>query len=244
MPRCYWGWLEWCWILDRSNIQLPSRTIVAISCKSVSLIVRMLSPVWLTPPPPPANQKHGTYNLQSSVYTSALRNHRLAQKYGPVSGEFGHIPPPPNLIFISILSRILSLQTEQMPIVLDVDSLAMVWNVSQQPSIESQHPARRLDTRRGGEMVRWWWDQRRMGRKLRNNFPSGRPKKMSRGPVDHTKKWVELWLAAVSPCRAPIGRLSPLHCLITSPSCWGTHFLYLSNPPSVSFLPILLCLAA
>ena len=26
----------------------------------------------------------------------------------------------------------------------------------------------------------------------------------------------------------------------TSPSCWGTHFLYLSNPPSLSFLPILL----
>ena len=40
-----------------------------------------------------------------------------------------------------------------MPIVLDVDSLAMVWNVSQQPSIESQHPARRLDTRRGGESI-------------------------------------------------------------------------------------------
>ena len=38
----------------------------------------------------------------------------------------------------------------------------------------------------------------------------------------------------------PIGRLSPLPCLLTSPSCWGTHFLYLSNPPSVSFLPILL----
>ena len=54
------------------------------------------------------------------------------------------------------------------------------------------------------------------------------------------KKWVELWLAAVLPCRAPIGRLSPLLCLITSPSCWRTHFLYLSNPPSVSFLPILL----
>ena len=81
-----------------------------------------------------------------------------------------------------------------------------------------------------------------MGRKLRNNFSSGRPKKMSKGPVDQTKKWVELWLAAVSPCRAPIGQLSPLPCLYTSPSCWGTHFLYLSNPPLVSFLPILLCL--
>ena len=46
-----------------------------------------------------------------------------------------------------------------------------------------------------------------------------------------------VWLAAVSPCRAPIGRLSPLHCLFTSPSCWGTHFLYLSN-----LLPIIPCL--
>ena len=34
------------------------------------------------------------------------------------------------------------------------------------------------------------------------------------------------------PCHAPIGRLSPLPCLFTSPSCWGTHFLYLSNPTS------------
>ena len=47
-----------------------------------------------------------------------------------------------------------------------------------------------------------------MGRKLRNNFPSGWSKKLSKSPVDHTKKWVVLWLAAVSPCRAPIGRLS------------------------------------
>ena len=47
----------------------------------------------------------------------------------------------------------------------------------------------------------------RMGTLVRNNFLSGRPKKMSKGPVDHTKKWVELWLAAVLPCRTPIGRL-------------------------------------
>ena len=26
---------------------------------------------------------------------------------------------------------------------------------------------------------------------------------------------------------------------ITSPSCWGTHFLYLSNPPSGNLLPII-----
>ena len=62
--------------------------------------------------------------------------------------------------------------------------------------------------------VKWKW---RMGTMVRNNFLSGRPKKLERvrstkkmrkGPVDQTKKWVELWwLAAVSPCRAPIGRL-------------------------------------
>ena len=55
---------------------------------------------------------------------------------------------------------------------------------------------------------------------------------MSKGPVNHTKKWVDLWLAAVSPWRSSIGRLAPLPCLITSPSCWGTHFLYLSKTPS------------
>ena len=36
-----------------------------------------------------------------------------------------------------------------------------------------------------------------------------------------------------------IGRLSPLHCLFTSPSCWWTHSLYLSNPPSGNLLPII-----
>ena len=48
-----------------------------------------------------------------------------------------------------------------------------------------------------------------------------------------------VWLAAVSPCCAPIGLLYPLHCLFTSPNCWGTHFLYLSNPPSGNLLPII-----
>ena len=79
MPRCYWGWLEWCWIPEQYPVTKQNRLLQS-QCKSVSLIVRMLSPVWLTPPPPPANQKHGTYNLQSSVCTSALRNHSLAQK--------------------------------------------------------------------------------------------------------------------------------------------------------------------
>ena len=46
-----------------------------------------------------------------------------------------------------------------------------------------------------------------------------------------------MWLAAVSPCRAPIGWLPPLPCLFTSPR--GTHFLYLSNPPSGNLLPII-----
>ena len=82
-----------------------------------------------------------------------------------------------------------------------------------------------------------------MGTPVRNNFLSGRQKKMSKGLVDHTKKWVELWLAAVSLCRAPIGWLSPLSCLFTSPSCWGTHFLYLSNPPSGNLRPIIPCIS-
>ena len=46
-----------------------------------------------------------------------------------------------------------------------------------------------------------------------------------------------VWLAALSPCRAPIGQLSPLPCLFTSPSCWGTHFLHLCEPPSHYSLP-------
>ena len=67
-----------------------------------------------------------------------------------------------------------------------------------------------------------------MGRKLRNNFPSGRPKKMSKGPVDHTKKWVELWLAALSPCRTPIGRLHV--CYISQ--LLGDSFSVSQQPPS------------
>ena len=67
---------------------------------------------------------------------------------------------------------------------------------------------------------------------------------MSKGLVDHTKKWVELWLAAVLLCHAPIGQLSPLPCLITSPSCWGTNFLYLSNPHLGTSFPFFHALAA
>ena len=37
----------------------------------------------------------------------------------------------------------------------------------------------------------------------------------------------------------PIG--GELLTTITSPSCWGTHFLYLSNPPSGNLLPIIPC---
>ena len=73
--------------------------------------------------------------------------------------------------------------------------------------------------------------QRRMGRKLRNNFPSGRPKKMSKGPVDHTKKWVELWLAALSPCRTPIGRLHV--CYISQ--LLGDSFSVSQQPPICEF---------
>ena len=37
----------------------------------------------------------------------------------------------------------------------------------------------------------------------------------------------------------PIGE--ELVTTITSPSCWGTHFLYLSNPPPGNLLPIIPC---
>ena len=37
----------------------------------------------------------------------------------------------------------------------------------------------------------------------------------------------------------PIG--GELVTTITSPSCWGTHFLYLSQPPSGNLLPIIPC---
>ena len=40
----------------------------------------------------------------------------------------------------------------------------------------------------------------------------------------------------------PIG--GELVTTITSPSCWGTHFLYLSNPPSGNLLPIIPCACA
>ena len=40
------------------------------------------------------------------------------------------------------------------------------------------------------------------------------------------------------PCRC--AALPLVGCLsATSPSCWGTHFLYLSNPPSGNLLPII-----
>ena len=38
----------------------------------------------------------------------------------------------------------------------------------------------------------------------------------------------------------PIG--GELVTTITSPSCWGTHFLYLSNPPAGIPVPIIPCL--
>ena len=38
----------------------------------------------------------------------------------------------------------------------------------------------------------------------------------------------------------PIG--GDLVTTITSPSCWGTHFLYLSNPPAGIPVPIIPCM--
>ena len=65
-------------------------------------------------------------------------------------------------------------------------------------------------------------------------------------PHPDSKYNKSVWLAAVSPCRAPIGRLSPLPCLIT----WQLHVCYISQllrdsfsvsqqPPSGNLLPMI-----
>ena len=52
---------------------------------------------------------------------------------------------------------------------------------------------------------------------------------------DHTRTANWHWLL----CRWAAALPLVLPCLFTSPSCWGTHFLYLSNPPSGNLLPII-----
>ena len=90
-----------------------------------------------------------------------------------------------------------------------------------------------------GEVVKWWHFLlfRQSMQSIHGIMGSPEPNWISQ--VRPHPDCKSVWLAAVSPCRAPIGRLSPLHCLFISPSCWGTHFLYLSNPPSGNLLPII-----
>ena len=79
----------------------------------------------------------------------------------------------------------------------------------------------------------WKWNN---GKEvLRLDLTSSTTSRQQIHKFDHT--WTANpcdWL----PCRPPIGRLSPLSCLFTSPSCWGTHFLYLSNPRLGTSFPL------
>ena len=91
---------------------------------------------------------------------------------------------------------------------------------------------------RPGEVGKWWHVLSFMQSMQSIHGIMGSPEQIRSHKFDHPRTANIhtqphpgcVWLAAVSPCRAPIGRLSPLPCLSTSPSCWGTHFLYLSNP--------------
>ena len=77
------------------------------------------------------------------------------------------------------------------------------------------------------------WNNGKSGAKL--DFTSSTKPGLQIHKFDHTRT-ANLcdWL----PCRC--AALPLVGCLsATSPSCWGTHFLYLSNPPSGYLLPII-----
>ena len=77
------------------------------------------------------------------------------------------------------------------------------------------------------------WNNGKSGAKL--DFTSSTKPGLQIHKFDHTRT-ANLcdWL----PCRC--AALPLVGCLsATSPSCWGTHFLYLSNPPSGNLLPII-----
>ena len=59
---------------------------------------------------------------------------------------------------------------------------------------------------------------------------------------DHarTANTIPTWWLVSWDLMRPIG--GELVTTITSPSCWGTHFLYPSNPPSGNLLPIIPCI--
>ena len=99
---------------------------------------------------------------------------------------------------------------------------------------------------RPGEVGKWWHVLSFMQSMQSIHGIMGSPEQIRSHKFDHPRTANIhtqphpgcVWLAAVSPCRAPIGRLSPLPCLSTSPSCWGTHFLYLSNPHLGTSFPL------
>ena len=78
------------------------------------------------------------------------------------------------------------------------------------------------------------WNNGKSGAEL--DFTSSTKPGLQMHKFDHTQTANP---CAVLPCRAPTGQLSPLPFLFTSPGCWGTHFLYLSSPPSGNLLPII-----
>ena len=77
------------------------------------------------------------------------------------------------------------------------------------------------------------WNNGKSGAKL--VFTSSTKPGLQIHKFDHTRTANPCdWL----PCRC--AALPLVGCLsATSPSCWGTHFLYLSNPPSGNLLPII-----
>ena len=75
------------------------------------------------------------------------------------------------------------------------------------------------------------WNNGKSGAKL--DLTSSTTPGLQIHTVDHTRTANLCDWLAMSPCRAPIGQLSPLPCLFKSPSCWRTHFLYLSDPPPI-----------
>ena len=82
-----------------------------------------------------------------------------------------------------------------------------------------------------------------MGMKFPDNFLFFQPCldiKYSFSDHAWTSNIIPTWWLVSWDLMWPIG--GELVTTITSPSCWGTHFLYLSNPPSGNLLPIISCL--